>query len=98
MAKGMKRSRTSPKKSEKGSMADASQARRDLEWISSTLTESNLNEMVMESIIPDREIGKWRSAMGEVFPTPDTHEIVVFEAHFVRGFGLPDHPFLHNLL
>ena len=59
MAKGMKRSCTSPKKSEKESMVDAGQARRDLEWISLTITKEDLNGMVMEGIIPDRETGEW---------------------------------------
>jgi len=69
----------------------------DVEWVKSTLTEEDLNAMVIEGIIPDRETSEWRPAIGELFLTPHTHEIVVFEAYFVPGFGLPAHPFLRNL-
>lgn len=71
---------------------------RDVEWVKLTLTEDDLNAMVIEGIIPDRETGEWRLATGELFLTPHTHEIVVFEAYFVQGFRLPAHPFLFNLL
>ena len=35
---------------------------------------------------------------GQVIPTPGPHERVVFLAHFVRGLGLPLHPFVRGLM
>ena len=31
---------------------------------------------------------------GQIIPTPEPHERVVFLAHFVRGLGFPLHPFI----
>jgi len=98
MAMGTKRSRTSPKKSEKESTTGAGQTRRDLEWVTSTSSEEDLNGLVIEGMLPNKETAGWRAAAGEEFPTPHTHELVVFKAYFVRGFGIPAHPFLRNLL
>ena len=54
--------------------------------------------MVFEGILQDQVTTGWRPAIGEPFPTPDTNELVVFEAYFIRGFGIPVHPFLWKLL
>ena len=54
--------------------------------------------MVFEGILLDQVTVGWRPAADEPFPIPDTNELVVFEAYFVRGFGIPAHPFLRKLL
>ena len=54
--------------------------------------------MVIEGILPDQVTGGWCPTAGEAFLTPDTNELVVFEAYFVRGFGILAHPFLRKLL
>ena len=54
--------------------------------------------MVFEGILEDQVTVGWRPAVGELFPTPDTNKLIVFEAYFVRGFGIPAHPFLRKLL
>ena len=54
--------------------------------------------MVFESILQDQVTAGWRPAAGEPFLTPDTNELVVLEACFIRGFGIPAHPFLQKLL
>jgi hypothetical protein len=41
---------------------------------------------------------QWRPAKGEVIPTPNMKEIVVFSSSFQQGFGLPACDFLHDLL
>ena len=53
---------------------------------------------MFEGILQDQVIAGWRPAVGEPFPTLDTNELVVFEAYFVHGFGIPAHPFLWKLL
>ena len=35
---------------------------------------------------------------GQIVPTPEPHERVVFLTHFVRGLGFPLHPFVCGLL
>ena len=35
---------------------------------------------------------------GELIPTPEPHERVVFLTHFVRGLGFPLHPFVRGLM
>ena len=99
MAKGgKKRGHSSPKKSGKDLAEGAGEIRRDLEWVRSTCTQESLEGMVIEGILPDQVTGGWHPAAGEAFPPPDTNELVMFEAYFVRGFGVPAHPFLHKLL
>ena len=35
---------------------------------------------------------------GQIVPTPEPHERVVFLPHFVRGLGFPLHPFVRGLM
>ena len=37
-------------------------------------------------------------AKGQIVPTPEPHERVVFLTHFFRGLGFPLHPFVHGLM
>ena len=41
-----------------------------------------------------QEIAHWLPAKGQIIPTPEPHERVVFIPHFVRGLGFPLHPFV----
>ena len=36
--------------------------------------------------------------MGQIVPTLEPHERVVFLPHFVRGLGFPLHPFVYGLM
>ena len=35
---------------------------------------------------------------GQIIPTPEPHESLVFLTHFVRGQGFPLHPFVRGLM
>ena len=35
---------------------------------------------------------------GQIIPTPEPHERVVFLAHFIRGLGFPLHPFFCGIM
>ena len=35
---------------------------------------------------------------GQIIPTPEPHERVVFLTHFVHGLGFPLHPFVRGLM
>ena len=65
----------------------------------------------MASIVKEEHITKLRAARdlavdiahrlpdaGQIILTPGPHERVVFLAHFVRGLGIPLHPFVHGLM
>ena len=99
MAKGGKKhSRSSLKKSGREVAESTGEVRRDQEWVRSTITRETLEKMVFEGILQDQVTTGWRPAVGEPFPTPDTNKLVVFEAYFIHGFGIPTHPFLWKLL
>ena len=95
---GKKHSRSSPKKSGREAAESTNEVHHDQEWVRSTITWETLEKMVFEGILQDQVTAGWRPATGEPFPTPDTNELVVFEAYFIRGFGIPVHPFLWKLL
>ena len=44
------------------------------------------------------EIAHRLLATGQIIPTPEPHERVVFIPHFVRGLGYPLHPFVRGLM
>nr|ABA98730.1 retrotransposon protein, putative, Ty3-gypsy subclass [Oryza sativa Japonica Group] len=68
------------------------------QWASSDVTEEDLKEMVAHGVLPAKEIIGWRPAHGEAFPSPDTHEIVVFSHFFYGGFALPTSKFFRGIL
>ena len=45
-----------------------------------------------------KKIGHRLLPAGQVVPTPEPHERVVFLSHFVRGLGFPLHPFVHGVM
>ena len=45
-----------------------------------------------------KEIAHRLPAKGQIVPTPEPHERVVFLTHFVRGLGFPLHPFVRGLM
>jgi hypothetical protein len=54
--------------------------------------------MVAHGVLAAKEIIGWRAACGEAFPTPDTHEVVVFSHFFYGGFSLPTSRFFRGIL
>nr|AAT44266.1 hypothetical protein [Oryza sativa Japonica Group] len=68
------------------------------QWVPSDVTEENLKEMVAHGVLPAKEIIGWRPACGEAFPTPDTHEVVVFSHFFYGRFSLPTSRFFRGIL
>ena len=45
-----------------------------------------------------KDIAHCLPAKGQIVPTPEPHERVVFLTHFVRGLGFPLHPFVCGLM
>src|SRR5438128_9106583 len=67
-------------------------------WVKSTVTEKDLLRMVDVKVLPEKSLIGWRSTDGELFPTANTGELVVFEPFFYRGFLLPTNKFFRGLL
>src|SRR6266540_7551375 len=60
--------------------------------------EEELEKMVTDLVLPEKNLIGWRAAFGESFPTANTDEIVVFEYFFYGGFSLPTNNFFWGLL
>ena len=45
-----------------------------------------------------KEIAHRLPDKGQIVPTPEPHERVVFLTHFIRGTGFPLHPFVRGLM
>src|SRR5438132_12212963 len=67
-------------------------------WMKSTVTEEELERMVEDQVLPAKDLVGWRAANGELFPTADTEEIVVFTSFFYREFSLLTSSFFRGLL
>src|SRR5438128_5770013 len=67
-------------------------------WMKSTMTERDLERMVTDLVLPEKTLIGWHAADGELFPTANNSELVVFEPFFYRGFSLPTNKFFRGLL
>ena len=65
--------------------------------MASSVTEVNITELRDLGYLA-QEIAKRFPAKGQIVPTPEPHERVVFIPHFVRGLGFPLHPFVCGLM
>ena len=57
------------------------------------MSKEDLEKMVEDLVLPEKDIIGWCAASGESFPTANTNEIIVFEHLFYRGFTLPTNAF-----
>src|SRR5438552_16766869 len=53
--------------------------------------------MVDDKVLPEKSLIGWHAADGELFPTANIGELVVFEPFFYRGFSLPTNKFFRGL-
>src|SRR6266540_3364380 len=67
-------------------------------WVKLTLTEKDLEQMINDKVLLEKSLIGWRAADGELFPTANTGEVVVFKPFFYRGFLLPTNKFFRGLL
>src|SRR5438132_4714020 len=63
-----------------------------------TMMEKDLEKMVDDLVLLEKDIIRWRAASGESFPTANTNERVVFKHFFYHGFALPSSAFFRGLL
>ena len=66
-------------------------------WMASSVMEKDITKL-REAGYLAKEISHRLPAKGQIVPTPEPHERVVFIPHFDRGLGLPLHPFARGLM
>ena len=66
-------------------------------WIVSSIMEEDITKLREDGYLA-KEIAHRLPAKGQIVPTPEPHERVVFLTHFVRGLGFPLHPFVRGLM
>ena len=65
--------------------------------MASTVQEKDIKKLREVGYLA-KKIGHRLSATGQIVPTPDPHERVVFLPHFIRGLGFPLHPFVGGIM
>ena len=65
--------------------------------MASSITEENIAKL-REAGYLAQEITRRLPAEGQIIPTPEPHERLVFISHFFCGLGFPLHPFVHGLM
>ena len=66
-------------------------------WVPSSVTEEDIKKL-REARYLTAEISHRRPARGQVVPTPEPNENVVFVSRFLRGLGLTLDPFVRGLM
>ena len=66
-------------------------------WMVSSVKEKDITKL-REARYLAQEIAHRLPAKGQIIPTPEPHERVVFIPHFVRGLGFALHPFVRGLM
>ena len=66
-------------------------------WIPSSVTEEDIKKL-REARYLTAEISHRLPTRGQVIPTPEPDESVVFVSHFLRGLGLTLDPFVRGLM
>ena len=65
--------------------------------MASTVKENDIAQL-REAGYLSREIAHRLPAKGQIVPTPEPHERVVFIPHFIRGLRFPLHTFIRGLM
>ena len=66
-------------------------------WMVSSVKEEDITELRATGYLA-KGIAHRLSAEGQVIPTPEPNESVVFTPHFLRGLGLTLDPFVRGLM
>jgi hypothetical protein len=86
-----------PKKSEKdGKKKEAQQPSG--EWTHSKCSLNELNRLVSEGLLQDKDLVNWHPSFREPFPMENVDEIVTFYHFAERGLALPSCSFFRGLL
>lgn len=99
MASTLKQSAGSPSaESQKPQVAEPSKIMEPHEyWAKSTTSEKNLKKLREWGLLPNPKLYEWVATKGQSHPTPDTHQVAIFIAHFLCGFGVYPSKFLERI-
>jgi len=86
-----------PKKSSKGKGVEA-EPTRDVGWTPSKCSDSDLETLVSDGLLPEKSVIQWRPALDENRPYENTGKIIAFAPYFEWGLGLPCSDFFSGLL
>jgi hypothetical protein len=67
-------------------------------WDPSEMTEEKIQALVNRGLLRPKAKVEWKVPTGEVFPTEDDKEQVIFASFFERGFNVPASDFFRWLL
>ncbi|KAE8802811.1 hypothetical protein D1007_21346 [Hordeum vulgare] len=67
-------------------------------WLGSEICEGHIEALRHRRMLPPATLVMVQIPKAETAPTPQEGEIVVFDEHFYRGFGLPASTFFSNFL
>ncbi|KAE8793868.1 hypothetical protein D1007_31457 [Hordeum vulgare] len=67
-------------------------------WLGSEVSDEHIKALRHRRMLPPASLVTEWVPGAEAAPTPYEGEIVVFDEHFYRGFGLPTSPFFFNFL
>ena len=65
--------------------------------MASSITEGHIKKLRGARYLA-ANIAHWLPTAGQIVPTPEPHERVVFLHYFLRGLGFPLHPFVRGLM
>jgi hypothetical protein len=86
-----------PKKSEiEGKKREAQPS--TVEWTHSKYSLNDLNKLVSEGLLQEKNLVNWRPSYREPFPMENVDEIVTFLNFAEQGLALPTCSFFHGLL
>ena len=71
---------------------------REEGWVPSKCSDSDLETLISDGLLPETSVIQWRPALGEDRLYENTGEIVAFAPYFERGLGLPCSAFFSGLL
>ena len=86
-----------PKKSSKGKGV-AAEPTCEEGWVPSKCSDSDLETLVLDGLLPEKSVIQWRPSLGEDRPYENTGEIVSFTPYFEWGLGLPCSNFFSRFL
>ena len=66
-------------------------------WEASSVTDGDILKLKEASYLPPNVTHR-APEEGQIIPTPEPGERVVFLPHFLRGLGFPLHPFMRGMM
>jgi hypothetical protein len=85
------------KKSEKEGKEKEAQPPTE-EWTHSKCSMNDLNRLVSEGLLQDKNLVNWCPSFREPFPMENVDEIITFYHFAKRGLALPSYSFFRSLL